>query len=542
MKLKHIFLALLVLCTGLDPAFSKPFSTEQPDKDKDVISLSSGVNCSEIANLWVNSYGQAKIHSGTSTLSKKELEKSDFTLVSSVVNNELIHEAPWKIVLAHNPIVPIISLSNPQIESFRERGLSVLSLKSLISGSDEGLEFLLEDNLSTLSRISQFSGTDLKQLSNAHVVSSDNLKSYLTSNPEAIGFIRLSEILKSDDNSFISGYAIIPIDKNNNGVIDDFEKIYQNSSAFLRGVWMGKYPRALGNDLYLLASEEPNEAGCIFISYLLEDGQKMMKGSNFIALSGYERIASSGRISSLSSKQSLSAQTSVGLSTGLIVGIILLGIIVIISLVNIFMRRSKKAIIELIQPKTGFGIESLKAPMGLYFDKSHTWAYLEKNGTVKIGVADFLLHVSGEITRINLKKAGDTVKKGEKIITLSQQGKHIHLKSPLSGTIEAENLGLSINPKVLNSSPFDKGWVLSIKPKYWQKESQLMLMADTYWEWINNEFSRLKEFLQHAINTHQGSAQVILQDGGEIIDQPLSQLGPEIWEDFQTQFIDQSNN
>jgi hypothetical protein len=32
----------------------------------------------------------------------------------------------------------------------------------------------------------------------------------------------------------------------------------------------------------------------------------------------------------------------------------------------------------------------------------------------------------------------------------------------------------------------------------------------------------------------------VLQDGGELIDNTLSNLGPEVWEEFQTRFIDPS--
>jgi hypothetical protein len=58
---------------------------------------------------------------------------------------------------------------------------------------------------------------------------------------------------------------------------------------------------------------------------------------------------------------------------------------------------------------------------------------------------------------------------------------------------------------------------------------------------IIKEFSRLKDFLMAALASDTGKyAQVILQDGGEISDGVLSEMGPEIWEDFQTKFIDPS--
>ena len=35
-------------------------------------------------------------------------------------------------------------------------------------------------------------------------------------------------------------------------------------------------------------------------------------------------------------------------------------------------------------------------------------------------------------------------------------------------------------------------------------------------------------------------AHVVLQDGGSIHDNILAEFGPEVWEDFQTNFIDSS--
>jgi hypothetical protein len=31
-----------------------------------------------------------------------------------------------------------------------------------------------------------------------------------------------------------------------------------------------------------------------------------------------------------------------------------------------------------------------------------------------------------------------------------------------------------------------------------------------------------------------------MQDGGELVDNPLAELGPNVWDDFQTKFIDTS--
>ena len=101
-------------------------------------------------------------------------------------------------------------------------------------------------------------------------------------------------------------------------------------------------------------------------------------------------------------------------------------------------------------------------------------------------------------------------------------------------------MALEINSSALNSSPYKDGWIYRIEPSNWTRESQLLFMADKQREFIKKEFSRLKDFLMTALSTDVKYAQVILQDGGEISDGVLSEMGPEVWEDFQTNFIDPS--
>jgi len=66
-------------------------------------------------------------------------------------------------------------------------------------------------------------------------------------------------------------------------------------------------------------------------------------------------------------------------------------------------------------------------------------------------------------------------------------------------------------------------------------------MFDKYKEWLQDEFVRMRDFLALSANSNTVVyQQVVLQDGGELKDNVLADLGPEVWEDFQTRFIDTS--
>jgi glycine cleavage system H lipoate-binding protein len=184
---------------------------------------------------------------------------------------------------------------------------------------------------------------------------------------------------------------------------------------------------------------------------------------------------------------------------------------------------------------------SLIVPAGIYFDKTHTWAFMEQNGVVKVGIDDFMQHITGAITRIKMKKQGENVKKGDQILSIVQNGKQLNLYSPISGIIKEQNKSLDENSSIINSSPYNNGWVYKMEPTNWIRENQLLFMADKQRQYIKSEFSRLKDFISLALNSDTKKySQIVLQDGGELRDGILSNLGPEEWEDFQTKFIDPS--
>jgi hypothetical protein len=140
-----------------------------------------------------------------------------------------------------------------------------------------------------------------------------------------------------------------------------------------------------------------------------------------------------------------------------------------------------------------------------------------------------------------MKEVGESVRKGEAILTVIRDGKQLNIYSPISGTIVDHNESLVADTTIVNSSPFFKGWVYQIEPKNWLREVQFMFLGQKYVDWLQDEFIRLKDFIAHSVKSDKLSyAHVVLQDGGELIDNVLADLGPEVWEDFQTKFIDTS--
>lgn len=86
------------------------------------------------------------------------------------------------------------------------------------------------------------------------------------------------------------------------------------------------------------------------------------------------------------------------------------------------------------------------------------------SASVKVGVMPVLSYISGKVKRIKLKPEGGTIIKGKSIGTLESLNYFGVIRSPISGEIVEINKDLTSDPKRINDSPFEYGWVAKIKP------------------------------------------------------------------------------
>jgi glycine cleavage system H protein len=194
-----------------------------------------------------------------------------------------------------------------------------------------------------------------------------------------------------------------------------------------------------------------------------------------------------------------------------------------------------------IQIRNAIGVLSadiLRIPPGLFFSKNHTWAHLEKSGMAEVGLDDFLMHITGEVKFSNLKKPGDLINKGELLADIDQNRKLLQIYSPISGRVMETNSVLLETPGVVNEDPYEKGWIYRIQPSEWVEETGTYYLANEALAWSKTELERFKDFIAVSVNKYSPeTSMVLLQDGGELSDKPLSELPVEIWKDFQKSFL-----
>lgn len=486
-----------------------------------------------------------------SEIETTEIGDNEIALFSERYLGALPDAGYWKAAVGRDVVVPVMNPNNPLHALIRHAGLSPGQLASIFSvkdaqnwgaldetGKNEPVHVMLPDDENVRQTVADFLSVPPDKLSAENIATTAQLVEKITSDKYGLAWCKLTDVTDPDTGGLLEGIALLPIDRNGNGKIDHFENIYSEINDFNRGVWIGKYPRILVTDIYSVVPYAGlQQTGSTFMKWAITDGQKSMEATGHNPMLSIEKTSV---LDDLTGTELYGEASANGLSALSLVFLILGGLVV---LILIFTFVSGKFGKKTESPHAGgdsgefISGESLLLPAGLYFDKTHTWTFMEKDGQARVGIDDFLQHVVGNFTGVVMKDTGDKVKKSEHLVTLIHDGKQINLYSPVSGTIRAINTSLEKTPNMINSSPYEDGWLYMIEPTNWIRETGFMQMAAKHEAWLRTEFTRLKDFL--AARLHPGNTPgFALQDGGMLRDHVLEDLDPEIWEDFQKCFID----
>jgi glycine cleavage system H lipoate-binding protein/ABC-type phosphate transport system substrate-binding protein len=558
-----IYLLIGLLLINYSNLSSKELITGNGSSSGDSIKILTTPDLYNLSVKWTSEYKkqypETKIRIITvseNLTANNPFEKGDIGFFADKPYPGFENESIWKIVVGREIIVPVFNSKNPYLEEINKRGVSPDAFirffeskgsqnwGTLLSNSRNTPAICYSINDASVKRsLATFLKKDEIDIIGSDLESKQEMISAIQKDPYAIGFCKIADILDFETQAIAENLNILPIDRSGNGLIDYNEKIYDDLNIFFRGVWIGKYPKTLISNVYSVSSSQPEGASEIaFLKWVITDGQQFLGNNGYSDLLLTERQTT---VDKLYEANFTAGASPTNMSLFKTMFFIITGIILAGLLVNAIARkrRRKKAGIKIagFVPQHVLDENTLIVPAGLYFDKTHTWAFMEQNGIVKVGVDDFLQHITGNITRIKMKNPGDKVKKGEQILSIIQNGKQINLYAPISGIIREQNGKLETNSSIINNSPYTEGWIYKIEPANWLRENQLLFMAEKQKQFIKNELSRLKDFLAATLSTDMEKyGQIILQDGGEIRDGILSELGPEVWEEFQTKFIDPS--
>ena len=125
-----------------------------------------------------------------------------------------------------------------------------------------------------------------------------------------------------------------------------------------------------------------------------------------------------------------------------------------------------------------------------YADKTHLWVRHE-DGSAKIGLHALALETFGDIAYISTVAAGTIIEQGQVIGSIEAAKMVDELIAPISGVITARNEAAERNPDLINSDPYQTGWIIAIEPAAWESESTQLIHGNALDAWVNAQVEQL---------------------------------------------------
>jgi glycine cleavage system H protein len=148
-----------------------------------------------------------------------------------------------------------------------------------------------------------------------------------------------------------------------------------------------------------------------------------------------------------------------------------------------------------------------------FYHQCHTWAKVEEKAFVRIGIDDFGQHILGLIEKISLPIKDE--KLGKKSIRVKGRGSIIPLNPPVDGYVVEVNEELVNHPELVNTSPYEKGWIVLLRPSSLVKNLKKLFFGPAAIQWFDLEMYRLAALITAQISHGAGDELgMTLPDGG----------------------------
>jgi glycine cleavage system H protein len=133
-------------------------------------------------------------------------------------------------------------------------------------------------------------------------------------------------------------------------------------------------------------------------------------------------------------------------------------------------------------------IDKYEFPDELYYWKDHTWARLEEDEKVRVGIDDYGQDIAGKLRFIRIKREGREIKQGDIFATV-ETGKWVGpLRSPVNGKIIQVNKILRRKPSTANDDPYGEGWFIILEASNLQEDlKKLYKGREASSSWLEKE-------------------------------------------------------
>ena len=223
----------------------------------------------------------------------------DFGMVSRGIHPTELERGAFAIAVCKDAVVPTLSTKNPLLGQLQKAGLKKENFVAIwITGTATTWGGVLEggggspvhvytrsDACGAAETWAEYLGRRQEDLLGVGVYGDPGLAEAVRRDPLGLGFNNINYAYDAKSKKPVPGIAILPIDLDGNGKIDEPESFYSDRDAMTEAIARGAYPSPPARDLYLVTKGTPRDPLAVeFLRWVLSEGQKFVPETGYIAL------------------------------------------------------------------------------------------------------------------------------------------------------------------------------------------------------------------------------------------------------------------
>ena len=126
----------------------------------------------------------------------------------------------------------------------------------------------------------------------------------------------------------------------------------------------------------------------------------------------------------------------------------------------------------------------MSIPSDLRYRESHEWVKQNEDGSLTVGITDFAQDQLGDVVFVETPVVDLECDANDAIAVIESVKAASDIYAPVAGVITQTNEALAENPELVNSSPYEDGWLFQMTPSDEDAWEELM-DVEAYEEFIS---------------------------------------------------------
>lgn len=107
----------------------------------------------------------------------------------------------------------------------------------------------------------------------------------------------------------------------------------------------------------------------------------------------------------------------------------------------------------------------MQTPEDIHYTDEHEWIKVVGDNRIRIGITDYAQDQLGDVVYVELPEVGKEVAKDDLVAEIESTKSVGEVYAPFAGSIAVINETVASSPELVNSSPYDDGWLIEIDMK-----------------------------------------------------------------------------